>query len=61
MGEFLTPASNPFPLQMVVSIVGSIAIGIDALSQGHGSEDDDESGSGGGGGGIMQPVAMGAR
>ena len=61
MGEFLTPASNAFPVQLVVSIVCSAAIGIYALNQGNGSEDDDDSGSGGGGGGIMQPVAMGAR
>ena len=61
MGELLTPASNAFPVQLVVSIVCSAAIGIYALSQGDGSEDDDDFGSGGGGGGIMQPVAMGAR
>ena len=62
MGELLATASNPFPVQLVASIVCSIAIGIYALSQGNGSEDDDDSGSGGGGsGGIMQPVAMGTR
>jgi preprotein translocase subunit SecG len=59
MGEFLVPAAPEFPLQLVLSIVCSAALGVYALLQpGEGSDDDD---NGSGGGGLMQPVAMGAR
>jgi len=57
MGEFLVPAAPEFPLQLVLSIVCSAALGVYALLQpGEGSDDDDD-----GSGGLMQPVAMGAR
>ena len=58
MGDLLVPATNSFPLQLVLSIICSFAVGIFALMQPGGSDDDD-SGSGGDGG-LMQPVAMGA-
>ncbi|MFM7287319.1 MAG: hypothetical protein ACKO02_10920 [Cyanobium sp.] len=58
MGEFLVPASADFPLQLVLGLVCSAALGVYALLQpGEGGDDDD---NGSGGGGLMQPVAMGA-
>ena len=58
MGEILVPVSSGFPLQLVLSIVGSLAIAVYALLMPAEEGDDDDFGSGGG---MMQPVATGAR
>ena len=57
MGELLVPANSEFPVQLVVSIVCSIALGVYAALQPGADSDDDD----GPGGGLMQPVTVGAR
>ena len=54
MGDFVVTGSTAFPLEMLSSIVCSVAIAIYALAQPAGNSDDDDSNSGGGG--LMQPA-----
>ena len=58
MGEFIATGSANFPVQLVSSIVCSVAIAIYALVQPAGNSDDDDSDNGGGG--LMQTVASAA-
>ena len=58
MGEYLVPASTDVPIQLLLGLVCTAALGLYALLQpGEGGDDDD---NGSGGGGLMQPVGMGA-
>ena len=59
MGEFIATGSANFPVQLVSSIVCSVAIAIYALVQPAGNSDDDDSDNGGDGG-LMQTVASAA-
>ena len=58
MGDFVATGSTDFPLEMLSSIVCSVAIAIYALAQPDGSSDDDDSNNGGGG--LMQPAVSAA-
>ena len=57
MGDFIATGSTGFPLEMLSSIVCSVAIAIYALAQPAGNSDDD---SNNGGGGLMQPAVSAA-
>ena len=58
MGDFIAIDSTGFPLEMLSSIVCSVAIAIYALAQPAGNSDDDDSNNGGGG--LMQPAVSAA-
>ena len=58
MGDFVAAGSTDFPLEMLSSIVCSVAIAIYALAQPAGNSDDDDSNNGGGG--LMQPAVSAA-
>ena len=58
MGEFVATGSTAFPLDLLSSIVCSVAIAIYALVQPAGNSDDDDSNNGGGG--LMQPAVSAA-
>ena len=46
MGDFVATGSTDFPLEMLSSIVCSVAIAIYALAQPAGNSDDDDSNNG---------------
>ena len=54
MGDFVAIGSTAFPLDLLSSIVCSVAIAIYALAQPAVNSDDDDSNNGGGG--LMQPA-----
>ena len=58
MGDYVATSSTPFPLELLSSIVCSVAIAIYALVQPAGNSDDDDSNNGGGG--LMQPAVSAA-
>ena len=58
MGDFVATGSTDFPLEMLSSIVCSVAIAIYVLAQPAGNSDDDDSNNGGGG--LMQPAVSAA-
>ena len=58
MGDFVATGSTDFPLEMLSSIVCSVAIAIYGLAQPAGNSDDDDSNNGGGG--LMQPAVSAA-
>ena len=58
MGDFVATGSTAFPLDLLSSIVCSVAIAIYALAQPAGNSDDDDSNNGGGG--LMQPSVSAA-
>ena len=58
MGELVSTGSTDIPIQLLSSIVCSIAIAIYALAQPANNSDDDDSNNGGGG--LMQPAVSAA-
>ena len=58
MGDFVATGSSDFPVELVSSVVCSVAIAIYALIQPSGNSDDDDSNNGGGG--MMQPAVSAA-
>ena len=58
MGDFVVTGSTGFPLELLSSIVCSVAIAIYVLAQPAGNSDDDDSNNGGGG--LMQPAVSAA-
>ena len=58
MGDFVATGSTAFPLDLLSSIVCSVAIASYALPQPAGNSDDDDSNNVGGG--LMQPAVSAA-
>ena len=58
MGDFVATGSTGFPLELLSSIVDSVAIAIYVLAQPVGNFIDDDSNNGDGG--LMQPVVSAA-